>query len=97
MAPGPGESALLLRRERHDVDGEGLQALAAATGGRFLLARRSSDLAAVYAEIDRMERVARAQPARVRHASRPEPLLAGALGLVFAELALARILRRRIP
>jgi Ca-activated chloride channel family protein len=97
MAPGPGESAPLARRERHDVDADGLQALAAATGGRFLLARRSSDLAAVYAEIDRMERVARAQPARVLHTSRPEPLLAAGLGLVFAELALARILRRRIP
>jgi hypothetical protein len=51
----------------------------------------------VTAELDRIERVARAQPARVLHTSRPEPLLAAGLGLVFAELALARILRRRIP
>jgi Ca-activated chloride channel family protein len=97
MAPGPGETALRPRRERHDVDLAGLRGLAEATGGRFLLARRSADLAAVYAEIDRLERVERALPARARHTSRPEPLLAGSLGFVLAEIALARILRRRIP
>jgi Ca-activated chloride channel family protein len=97
MAPGPGEIARRSRRERHDVDDAGLAALAAATGGRFLLARHSADLARVYAEIDQLERVARALPARVRRVERPEPLLASALGLVFAELALARIWRRRLP
>ena len=97
MAPGPGEIALRPRRERHDVDDAGLQSLAAETGGRFLLAQRSADLPLVYAEIDQLERVARTLPPRVRHTGRPEPLLAGATGLVFAELALARILRRRIP
>jgi Ca-activated chloride channel family protein len=97
MAPGPGELGLRTRRERHDVDEPGLRALAAATAGRFFLARRSADLAAVYAEIDRLERVARSLPPRVRRTGRPEPLLAVAGGLLFAEIALARVLRRRIP
>jgi len=97
MAPGPGETGLRPRRERHDVDEPGLRALAAATSGRYFLARRSADLPAVYAEIDRLERVARRLPPRQRRTERPEPLLAAAGGLVLAELALARVLRRRIP
>ncbi len=97
MAPGPGELSLRPRRERHDVDDAGLRALAAATGGRFFVARHSADLAAVYAEIDRLERVARPLPGRERHSSRPEPLLAAAGALVFGELALASVVRRRIP
>jgi Ca-activated chloride channel family protein len=97
MAPGPGEAWLPPRRERHDVDPAVLRGVAAATGGRFFPARRSPDLAAVYAEIDRLERVARRLPARVRRSARPEPLLAAAGGLVLAEIALARILARRLP
>ena len=46
------------------------------TGGRFFAARRSSDLAPVYAEIDRLERPARSfRRARARR-DRPEPWLA---------------------
>jgi Ca-activated chloride channel family protein len=97
MAPGPGETWLRPRRERHDVDPAGLRAVAAATRGRFFAAQRSLDLDAVYAEIDRLERVARRLPARVRRADRPEPLLAAAGGLLLAELALARVLARRLP
>ena len=97
MAPGPGEAGLRPRRERHDIDEAALRALAEATGGRLFLARRSGDLPAVYAEIDRLERVARPLPARARRTARPEPLLGLAGGLLFAELALARVLYRRIP
>jgi Ca-activated chloride channel family protein len=97
MAPGPGEARLRPRRERHDVDPAVLRAVAVATGGRFFPAQRSPDLAAVYAEIDRLERVARRLPARVRRSARPEPVLAAAGGLVLAEIALARILARRLP
>jgi Ca-activated chloride channel family protein len=97
IAPGPGEPGLRPRRERHDVDARALEALAAATGGSFLLARRSADLAEVYAAIDRLERAPRRLPTRVRRSARPEPFLAAAGGLLFAELALARALWRRIP
>jgi len=85
------------RFERHDVDAEGLLAVSEATGGRFFTARRPADLAGVYAEIDRIERVARSLPPRVRHAERPEPLLALAGGLLLSEIAVARVLRRRLP
>lgn len=95
MAPGPGE--LRPRRERHDVDARALGALAAATRGSFLLAQGSSDLPAVYAAIDRLERVAKRLPPRVRRTPRPEPFLAAASGLLLGELALARVLWRRIP
>ena len=97
MAPGPGEAILRPHRERHDVDHTGLRALATASGGRTFVARRPADLAAIYAEIDRLERVARPLPPRARRTARPEPLLAGALGAVALELALARVLWRRIP
>lgn len=97
MAPGPGERSPRPRRERHDVDDAGLRALAEATGGRFFVARHSADLAAVYAEIDELERVDRPLPGRERRSGRPEPLLAAAGALVLAELLLARVVRRRIP
>lgn len=86
-----------LRFERHDLDPATLERIASRTGGRAFRARRSSDLEAVYAEIDALERVERSQPARVRRAPRPEPLLAAAGGLLGLELALARVLRRRLP
>ena len=91
---GPGGA---LRFERHDVDAEALEAIARATGGRFFPARRSADLDAVYREIDRLERAPRPRPPRVRRSDRPEPLLAAAAGLLLAEIALARVLRRRLP
>ncbi|MGH0032748.1 MAG: VWA domain-containing protein [Myxococcota bacterium] len=86
-----------LHFERHDVDAASLEAIAAATGGRFFRARRSRDLGAVYAEIDALERVARPRPPRVRHTERPEPLLALAGGLLLCEVALLRLLRRPLP
>lgn len=86
-----------LRFERHDVDTVALAGIAAATGGRFFPARDSEQLAAVYREIDALERVVRRPPPRIRTSPHPEPLLALAGGFVFAELALARVLRRRLP
>jgi Ca-activated chloride channel family protein len=92
--PGP---AGRLHFERHDVDIATLEAIAAATGGRFFAARRPNDLEAVYQEIDRLERAAQLRPARVRRDERPEPLLAAAGGLLLLEVALARVWRRRLP
>jgi Ca-activated chloride channel family protein len=86
-----------LRFERHDVDAATLERIATATGGRFFPARSSSDLDAVYAEIDALERVDRPRPAHLRQTDRPEPLLALAGGLVLGEIALARVVRRRLP
>jgi Ca-activated chloride channel family protein len=97
MAPAPGELALRPRYERHDVDIETLKRVADATGGRFFHARNPADLEAVYAEIGRLERVSRRLPPRVRQSERTEPLLAAAGGLLLLEIALARVLRRRIP
>jgi Ca-activated chloride channel family protein len=92
--PGPGGA---LHFERHDVDTASLEAVAAATGGRYFAARRPRDLEAVYAEIDRLERAPYVRPARVRRTARPEPLLAAAGSLLLAEIALARVWRRRLP
>ena len=97
MEQGPGEAGRGLRFERHDVDAQSLAGVAASTGGSFFAARRSSDLAPVYAEIDRLERPARRLPARTRKTQRPEPWLQIAAGCLLAELALARILWRRLP
>jgi Ca-activated chloride channel family protein len=97
MEQGSGEAGRGLRFERHDVDAQSLAGVAASTGGRFFAARRSSDLAPVYAEIDRLERPARRLPQRTRKTQRPEPWLQIAAGCLFAELALARVLWRRLP
>jgi Ca-activated chloride channel family protein len=97
MQRGPGAAGRGLRFERHDVDPAVLAAVAGGTGGRFFAARRSNDLAPVYDEIDLLERPARRLPPRTRHTQRPEPWLALAGGFLFAELALARVLARRLP
>ena len=97
MEQGPGEAGRGLRFERHDVDAEALAAIAAGTGGRFFAAHRSSDLAPVYAEIDRLERPARRLPPRTRKTDRPEPWLLIASSCLLAELALTRIFWRRLP
>jgi Ca-activated chloride channel family protein len=86
-----------LRFEQHGVDTASLERIAAATGGRFFPARRSDQLQAVYRDIDALERVVRRLPPRIRHSDRPEPLLALAGGFLIAEIAAARVLRRRIP
>jgi Ca-activated chloride channel family protein len=86
-----------LRFERHDLDEATLVAIAGAAGGRFFPARSSAALAAVYEEIDALERVPRRPPPRVRRAPRPEPWLAIAGFLLSGELLLARGLARRIP
>ncbi len=93
----PAGSGRSLRFERHDLDETTLVAIAGAAGGRFFAAHSSAELAAVYAEIDALERVVRRPPPRVRHAPLPEPWLAIAGGLVALELVLARGLARRIP
>ena len=97
MAVRPGRAGRGLQFERHDPDLETLQGIAAKTGGRFFRATRSPELRAVYDEIDAMERAPRPLPPRIRQRGRPEPLLALAGCLLTTEIALARILRRRIP
>lgn len=97
MAVREGGAARGLKFERHDPDFDTLRKIAAATGGRFFGASRSPDLAAVYQEIDAIERAPRPLPPRVRQRGRAEPLLAGTGLLLAGELMLARVLRRRIP
>ena len=97
MERAAGGAARGLRFERHDVDAAALAAIAAATGGRFFAARRSSDLAPVYAEIDRLERPLRELPPRTRERALPEPWLALAAGSLLLELALTRTFWRRVP
>jgi Ca-activated chloride channel family protein len=86
-----------MRFERHDPDLPALRAIADATGGRFFTARSSVDLAAVYDEIDSLERRQRALPPRMHQGARPESLLALAGGCLLCEIVLARLLRRRLP
>ena len=97
MERGAGAAARGLRFERHDFDPAALAVIAAGTGGRFFAARRSTDLAPVYAEIDRLERPARLLPPRTRQSEHPEPWLAFAGSCLLAELAVARVLWRRLP
>lgn len=99
---GTGEVPVLsgprgVRFERHDLDAAGLRRISEVTGGRAFLARRSSDLESVYAEIAGLERIARpaAPPPEAR--AQAAPLLALAAAGVLGELCLARVLRRRLP
>lgn len=86
-----------LELERHDLDAMTLQRIATTTGGRYFRARSSSDLADVYAEIDRLERVEREAAPRRLGAPLPEPFLACAGGLLLVQLVVGRVLLRRLP
>lgn len=97
VARRPGAPGAGLRFERHDPDLDGLARVAERTGGRFHHARRASDLASVYAEIDALERVTRPVPPRWQSAPRAEPLLAVAGGCLLLELLVARVAWRRLP
>ncbi len=97
MAPAQDAVRRAPRLERHDVDEATLQSVAWETGGRFFRARRSRDLDAVYAEFDGLERIERPLPPRERRTDRPEPLLALAGSLLLFEIALGRVLLRRLP
>ena len=69
-----------------DVDEAGLQRIAALTGGRFFRARDTSDLANIYAEIDKLEPVQRqGRVVRPKIERYPLPL---AVALVLGLLAL---------
>ena len=96
MARPAGSAGRGLRFERHDVDAEALRRIADGTGGRFFPVLRSAELAAVYREIDALERVARPLPPRTRSTPRAEPLLALAGGALFLEIAAVRVARRRL-
>ncbi len=76
---------------------EALAELARATGGVAFDATGERDLAAVYAAIDALERAPRPRPARTLDRPSSEALLLGAGLLIFTELGLLRILRRRLP
>jgi Ca-activated chloride channel family protein len=92
VAAGP---AGRVRLERHAPDFDVLSLIAADTGGRFHRARRSSDLAAVYREIDALERVERPEPRPPREQPRSEPALAAALLLLAVDIGVVRL--RRSP
>lgn len=58
-----------------EVDEKGLTAIASATGGRFFRARDTTELAGIYAEIDRLEPIARpGEAVRPRLERYPWPL-----------------------
>jgi len=86
-----------LRFERHDLDVETLRSIAATSGGRSFEVHSSAELAAVYAEIDSLERVAREAPPQSTGDARPEPFVAGAGLLLLGELLLGRAVLRRLP
>ena len=92
----PGAEAPM-RFERVDLDRETLQAVAAATGGRFFHARKPEDLRAVADAIDRLEARPQQQDPQFRHASLAPLTLALALALLLAEAATTHGLVRRLP
>ncbi len=85
------------RLERHEGDAATLARIAERTGGRFFQAPHAGALDAVYAEIDASERNVRRAAPRAEEKPRPEPLLAAAGLLVVVEIALGRVLTRRLP
>lgn len=68
-----------------EIDEAALQRIADRTGGRYFRARNTTELAGIYAEIDRMEAVERGgEVLRPRHERYPLPLTAALLLALFA-------------
>lgn len=80
-----------------EVDEESLRHIADTTGGRFFRATDDASLAAVYAEIDRMEATPRSIERFESFDERFALFLIPALALIGAELLLGAFLRRRVP
>lgn len=82
---------------RVDIDEQTLQEVAALTGGRYFRATDTESLAAIYAEIDELERTEIEVENFTQYAERfPVPL---GLGLLFllGELGLAQTVLRKLP
>lgn len=82
---------------RVDIDEQTLQEVAALTGGRYFRATDAESLAAIYAEIDELERTEIEVENFTQYAERfPVPL---GLGLIFllGELGLANTVLRKLP
>lgn len=76
----PGLMGMLLPQAADEIDEPGMIALAEATGGRYFRARSTQELAAIYAELDRIEPAAQAgETLRPRRELYPWPLGAGLL------------------
>ncbi|MEZ5966857.1 MAG: VWA domain-containing protein [Planctomycetota bacterium] len=78
------------------IDTKPLEEVARVSQGRFFAARDASSLANVYAEIDRLERAALAQP-RTRVEERFLPFLTAGLGLLLAAWLLRRTWFELLP
>lgn len=96
MGRPEGAAGQGLRFAQHDLDAATLEAIAEHTGGRFFRALGGADLAAVYAEIDTLERVERPATLRRIETPRPEPWLLLAAGCVAAELLGLSVARRAL-
>jgi Ca-activated chloride channel family protein len=81
---------------RPPVDTAPVERMAARTGGRFYEARDAGALAAVYSEIDALER-SRAEEPRREFEERHLPFLAGALALLLAGRILGRTVLEVLP
>jgi Ca-activated chloride channel family protein len=99
-APYPIDDPIMGRRYINvsaDIDEEGLQAIAKATGGRYFRATDSRSLRAIFSRIDEMERTEIRVRGYTRHTEQfPYFLYPGAF-LLAAEFLLAGSLLRRIP
>ena len=82
---------------RVDIDEESLQQIAEVTGGRYFRATDSESLAAIYQEIDALERTEIEVENFTRYEERFPLLLGFGLLLIVAEAALARTALRRLP
>ena len=82
---------------RVDIDEESLQQIAEVTGGRYFRATDTESLAAIYEEIDALERTEIEVENFTRYEERFPLLLGFGLLLIVAEAALARTALRRLP
>jgi Ca-activated chloride channel family protein len=96
----PIDSPLLGRRLvriKDDLDEDTLLKIAAETDGKYFRATNADELAAIYAEIDRLEKTEYERPELVTYTDILVPFLIPAALLLFAEMLLSRTLLLRLP
>lgn len=80
-----------------EIDEETLQKIADTTEGKYFRATDTQSLAAVYAEIDALEKTEIQQKQYVRYTELAPYFMMGALGLLMFETVLTRTRLRRLP
>ncbi len=92
-----GSGAVVMQREKVNIDEKLLTEIAQETGGKYFRARDNEGLERIYAEIDNLEKSRFEVSAVRRYTERYLPLVLAAIGFLFLEWLLRFTLLKKFP